>query len=261
MSNDSDVNGAVVDNNIAPSNGVYHDNNNNIDPISAAAITAAIATGGIPSRRASEANEPVAGHHRNDSISERLNHSLEEIDWLNALEHRTGFQKVYIVIGTLFVLWILIVILFGAHAFANTVAFVYPAYMSFCSLENDNASDHSNWLMYWVVYSIFSMTEYWTDLCLSWLPWYSVFKISFLVWLFLPYTNGGEKVYRFFVRPFLMNREDYIDKTLDKAYDTAAQVISEIRDVSTDLFVKSAAAVFSIPGASQLSTYFTKKQQ
>lgn len=42
------------------------------------------------------------------------------------------------------------------------------------SVEKD---DDTQWLTYWVVYAAFGILEYFTDLLLSWIPFYFLLKV------------------------------------------------------------------------------------
>ena len=42
------------------------------------------------------------------------------------------------------------------------------------SVEKD---DDTQWLTYWVVYAVFSILEYFTDIILSWVPFYFLAKV------------------------------------------------------------------------------------
>ena len=50
------------------------------------------------------------------------------------------------------------------------------------ALENptEDRGNVSQWLTYWVVYSIFSMVEFFLDIVISWLPLYNMSKVGFL---------------------------------------------------------------------------------
>ena len=43
------------------------------------------------------------------------------------------------------------------------------------SVEKD---DDTQWLTYWVVYAAFGIIEFFTDIILSWIPFYFLFKVS-----------------------------------------------------------------------------------
>uniref|UniRef100_A0A3B5KZ48 Receptor expression-enhancing protein n=1 Tax=Xiphophorus couchianus TaxID=32473 RepID=A0A3B5KZ48_9TELE len=80
------------------------------------------------------------------------------------------------------------------------------------------------WMMYWIVFALFSTAETVTDLLLSWFPFYFELKIAFVIWLLSPYTKGSSVLYRKFVHPTLSNKEkeidEYIAQAKDRSYET-----------------------------------------
>ena len=46
------------------------------------------------------------------------------------------------------------------------------------AIESVNKDDDTQWLTYWVVYSVFSLGEFFTDILLSWIPLYWFLKVS-----------------------------------------------------------------------------------
>lgn len=97
------------------------------------------------------------------------------------------------------------------------------------------------WMMYWIIFALFSTVEVFTDMFLCWwvqlfsplycfyfctknscfpigaviflssflcrLPFYYELKIAFIVWLLSPYTKGSSVLYRKFVHPTLSSKE------------------------------------------------------
>ncbi|KAM7389653.1 hypothetical protein PAMP_023616 [Pampus punctatissimus] len=80
------------------------------------------------------------------------------------------------------------------------------------------------WMMYWIVFALFTTAETATDLLLSWFPFYFELKIAFVIWLLSPYTKGSSVLYRKFVHPTLSNKEkeidEYIAQAKDRSYET-----------------------------------------
>uniref|UniRef100_S4RZ21 Receptor expression-enhancing protein n=1 Tax=Petromyzon marinus TaxID=7757 RepID=S4RZ21_PETMA len=80
------------------------------------------------------------------------------------------------------------------------------------------------WMMYWIVFALFTTFETFTDLLLSWIPFYYELKIALVVWLLSPYTKGSSVLYRKFVHPMLSSREQEIDEYIvqakEKSYET-----------------------------------------
>jgi hypothetical protein len=46
------------------------------------------------------------------------------------------------------------------------------------ALESPNKDDDTKWLTYWVVFALFSIIEYFSDILLYWFPFYWLFKVS-----------------------------------------------------------------------------------
>ena len=46
------------------------------------------------------------------------------------------------------------------------------------AIDSPEKDDDTQWLTYWVVYAVFGIMEYFTDLILSWIPFYFLAKVS-----------------------------------------------------------------------------------
>lgn len=66
------------------------------------------------------------------------------------------------------------------------------------------------WLMYWIVFAFFTSCETFTDVLLSWLPFYYEMKVLVVLWVLSPATEGSSVLYRNFVHPMLNKREKVI---------------------------------------------------
>ncbi|KAB0396277.1 hypothetical protein E2I00_018983, partial [Balaenoptera physalus] len=63
------------------------------------------------------------------------------------------------------------------------------------------------WMMYWIVFALFMAVETFTDIFISWFPFYYEIKMAFVLWLLSPYTKGASLLYRKFVHPSLSRHE------------------------------------------------------
>ncbi|XP_076021074.1 receptor expression-enhancing protein 2 [Genypterus blacodes] len=101
---------------------------------------------------------------------------------------------------------------------------LYPAYSSYKAVKTKNVKEYVKWMMYWIVFALFTTAETVTDLVLSWFPFYFEIKIAFVIWLLSPYTKGSSVLYRKFVHPTLSNKEkeidEYIAQAKDRSYET-----------------------------------------
>ncbi|CAN8205894.1 unnamed protein product [Coccothraustes coccothraustes] len=102
---------------------------------------------------------------------------------------------------------------------------LYPAYASYKAVKTKNIREYVRWMMYWIVFALFMTAETFTDLLISWLPFYYEVKMAFVIWLLSPYTRGASLLYRRFVHPTLARREKDIDAFLvrarERGYETA----------------------------------------
>ncbi|KAI1883824.1 hypothetical protein AGOR_G00235980 [Albula goreensis] len=108
----------------------------------------------------------------------------------------------------------LVVLIFGT---------LYPAYSSYKAVRSKDVKEYVKWMMYWIIFALFTTAETITDIFLCWLPFYYELKIAFVVWLLSPYTKGSSVLYRKFVHPTLSSKEkdidDYLCQAKDKSYD------------------------------------------
>ncbi|KAM8914218.1 receptor expression-enhancing protein 1 isoform 2-T2 [Spinachia spinachia] len=109
----------------------------------------------------------------------------------------------------------LVVIVFGT---------LYPAYYSYKAVKSKDVKEYVKWMMYWIIFALFTAVEVFTDMFLCWIPFYYELKIAFVVWLLSPYTKGSSVLYRKLVHPTLSSKEkdidEYICQAKDKSYDT-----------------------------------------
>ena len=56
----------------------------------------------------------------------------------------------------------------------------------FKAVESPQGDDDTQWLTYWIVYSTFNILEYFTDLILFWIPFYSLLKVVVIL-IYLKY--------------------------------------------------------------------------
>uniref|UniRef100_A0A8B9IZG0 Receptor expression-enhancing protein n=1 Tax=Amazona collaria TaxID=241587 RepID=A0A8B9IZG0_9PSIT len=84
---------------------------------------------------------------------------------------------------------------------------LYPAYASYKAVKTKNIREYVHWMMYWIVFALFMATETFTDLLISWFPFYYEVKMAFVIWLLSPYTRGASLLYRKFVHPTLSRKE------------------------------------------------------
>lgn len=122
---------------------------------------------------------------------------------------------------------------------------LYPAYASYKAVKTKNVKEYVKWMMYWIVFALFTCIETFADIFVSfWLPFYYEMKILFVLWLLSPATKGSSILYRRFVHPQLTRREkeidDYIAKARDQGYATMLQLGSRGLSYATAVVMQTA---------------------
>nr|ACO12342.1 Receptor expression-enhancing protein 4 [Lepeophtheirus salmonis] len=125
---------------------------------------------------------------------------------------------------------------------------LYPGFQSFKAVRTKNVREYVKWMMYWIVFSIYTGIESFSDIFISfWFPFYYEIKIVFLMWLLSPVAKGslGSSImYRKFVHPILLKKEEEIDKYVstigDQGYKTFWKYANEGFNFITRMVMQTA---------------------
>ena len=100
------------------------------------------------------------------------------------------------------------------HFIIDLIGFIPPLIYSIKAVETNEKDDDTQWLTYWIIFSMFKITEGIADFLISFIPFYFLLKVAFLVWCYYPSTKGASQVYNLVVRPYIVPAiNDFESKT------------------------------------------------
>jgi len=167
------------------------------------------------------------------NIKDQLEVALSDSSkpWTSVLENlevKTGINRLYIFISIIASLGLWLTFGFAGQLVCNFVTFIYPAYVSIHAIESPAKDDDTKWLTYWVVFSIFSLLEYFSDTIVGWFPLYWLAKCVFFIWLMIPTEfNGSIVLYKKVVKPYFLKHHATIDDTAQKIKASAAKLLEK----------------------------------
>ncbi|XP_017038451.2 receptor expression-enhancing protein 1 isoform X6 [Drosophila kikkawai] len=121
---------------------------------------------------------------------------------------------------------------------------LYPAYASYKAVRTKDVKEYVKWMMYWIVFAFFTCIETFTDIFVSWIPFYYEIKVALVFWLLSPATKGSSTLYRKFVHPMLTRHEqeidEYVNQAKERGYSAVLQLGSKGVNYATNVLMQTA---------------------
>ena len=132
---------------------------------------------------------------------------------MNLIQEKTGIKGIYVVLGLILCVILVYLNIFDS-VITNLVGTLYPAFWTIKSIEKNDLSEQKNWLTYWAVFGFFVLIDMFSPIFVKFIPFYLVLKILFLIWMFMPGTNGNKFIYNKVVKKILKKYEKEADEFL-----------------------------------------------
>ena len=129
--------------------------------------------------------------------------------------------------GVIGVVLLIGIVLQGYNIVCALLTCVYPMLMSIRTIESKSDEDTKNWLSFWTVFGTFSIIEMFFGFILAFIPYYSIIRIAFFVYLMAPQTNGAHTFYASVLAPYLKTHEKEIKAFIEKVQSQAEDVGKE----------------------------------
>lgn len=122
---------------------------------------------------------------------------------MDQFETNTKLPRSYAVIGFVGFYLLLTFLNIGGigQLLSNIAGFVIPGYLSLKALNTATKDDDEDLLIYWVVFAVLNIVEFWSKTILYWVPFYWLIKTGFLLYLSLPQFGGAKFIYYSFLKP------------------------------------------------------------
>jgi receptor expression-enhancing protein 5/6 len=145
---------------------------------------------------------------------------------MNIIQEMTGIKGIFVIWGLIIVIFFVYFNIFDS-IITNLVGTLYPAFWTIKSLEKKSTEEQKKWLTYWVVFGSFIIVDMGSPVIMKFIPFYFLIKILFLMWLFMPGSNGCTIVYYLVVKKIFKYYEDKIDTYVDGAKEYANDMFNE----------------------------------
>ena len=142
---------------------------------------------------------------------------------MSLIQEKTGIKGIYVIVALVTSIMLVYLNLFES-LITNLVGTVYPAFWTIKSIECKN-DDDKMWLTYWAVFASFTLVDMFSVIIVKFVPFYFVMKILFLIWLFMPNSQGCYLVYHLLVKKVFKSFESDIDITVDKVKEVAKEYV------------------------------------
>ena len=137
---------------------------------------------------------------------------------------KAGLQPGAAILGGGVLFLLLGVYLQGYNIVLALVTCVYPMWKSILTIEDDDEEETNTWLCYWTVYGIVQIVELFLGFILSYVPYYSIIRLAFFIYLMAPMTKGAKTLYSMVFQPMLQKYKPEITKFFDNLADQTASM-------------------------------------
>jgi hypothetical protein len=108
--------------------------------------------------------------------------------------------------------------------YSSVTTILLPAYLSYKALRTNDPAQTHPWLIYFTILALTLLFESWTLFIIGWIPFYSWFRLIFLLYLVLPQTQGAKVLYLDYLEPYIVHHETHIDQFIGETHDKLQQM-------------------------------------
>ncbi|XP_067127688.1 receptor expression-enhancing protein 5-like [Centruroides vittatus] len=123
-------------------------------------------------------------------ISTKLHSNNKYTRILGKLEQKCGYNKFFIVSFLMIIIAVYTAVGYGNEFVCTFTSIVYPIYASMNEMQRGTPRDTEIILIYWVIFALIYLFENLFDSVMTWIPYYWLMKMLFLIFCFAPVSNN-----------------------------------------------------------------------
>ena len=133
---------------------------------------------------------------------------------MSSIKEKTGIDGIYVIIFLGICVFFVYLGIFGS-LITSLVGTLYPGFSTIKAIQKNK--NKKEWLTYWVVFGTFLIFDMFSNIIMKIIPFYFVLKILFLIWMFIPGSNGCKLVYEFLITKVMTPIEQIFDMFFKEA--------------------------------------------
>ena len=145
---------------------------------------------------------------------------------MNSTKEKTGIDGIYVIIFLAICVFFVYLGIMGS-LITSLVGTLYPGFSTIKSIQKNTRK--KEWLTYWVVFGSFLIFDMFSNIIVKFIPFYFVLKILFLIWMFIPGSNGCKLVYEFLISKIMKPLEEIFDMFFKEYKDAQQELVDKAK--------------------------------
>ena len=145
---------------------------------------------------------------------------------MNSIKEKTGIDGIYVIIFLAICVFFVYLGIMGS-LITSLVGTLYPGFSTIKSIQKNTRK--KEWLTYWVVFGSFLIFDMFSNIIVKFIPFYFVLKILFLIWMFIPGSNGCKLVYEFLISKIMKPLEEIFDMFFKEYKDAQQELVDKAK--------------------------------
>ena len=160
----------------------------------------------------------------NPQIKFSLSDKWKEI--MKSIKDKTGIDGIFVII---FLSLCVLLVYMGIFEslITSLVGTLYPGFSTIKAIQKNK--DKKEWLTYWVIFGSFLIFDMFSTIIIKVVPYYLVLKIIFLIWMFIPGSNGCQIVYDFLISKVMKPIEQIIDIFFEEYKEMRVELVKNAK--------------------------------